>query len=75
MKKGLAFCAAALSIAVVWSEVTFFNKQPVLSIFANIVNLAKVKYDYVTIEVRLTTSNNQSSLYKIQFDAIFMHFL
>lgn len=34
-------------------EVTFFNKSPVLSIFARIVNVAKDKYDYFTIEVSL----------------------
>ncbi|XP_077286113.1 LMBR1 domain-containing protein 2 homolog isoform X3 [Arctopsyche grandis] len=49
--KLLAICTAILSISVVWSEVTFFNQSPVLSIFANIVNLAKVKYDYLTIEL------------------------
>lgn len=43
--------AGIFSVAVVWSEVTFFNKQPVLSIFAMIVNLAKINYDYFTIEV------------------------
>lgn len=51
IRRMLAIICAALSIAVVWSEVTFFNKQPVLSIFANIVNVAKVKYEYLTIEV------------------------
>lgn len=51
VRKLLAIMAGILSVAVVWSEVTFFNKQPVLSIFANIVNVAKVKYDYFTIEV------------------------
>ncbi|XP_018320337.1 LMBR1 domain-containing protein 2 homolog [Agrilus planipennis] len=47
----LALLAATLSVAIVWSEVTFFNKQPVLSIFAVIVNVAKKNYDYFTIEV------------------------
>ncbi|KAF2905093.1 hypothetical protein ILUMI_01077 [Ignelater luminosus] len=50
----LAVLAAILSVVVVWSEVTFFNKQPVLSIFAIIVNVAKVKYDYFTIELLST---------------------
>lgn len=54
INKILAVLAGVLSVAVVWSEVTFFNKQPVLSIFANFVNLAKVKYDYFTIEVLST---------------------
>lgn len=44
--------AGILSVAVVWSEVTFFNKSPVLSIFANIVKVSKKNYDYLTIEVR-----------------------
>lgn len=54
----LAVLAAILSVVVVWSEVTFFNKQPVLSIFAIIVNVAKVKYDYFTIEVGINYSNH-----------------
>lgn len=53
-QKLLAILAGVLSVIVVWSEVTFFNKQPVLSIFAVIVNVAKVKYDYFTIEVLST---------------------
>ncbi|XP_020285107.1 LMBR1 domain-containing protein 2 homolog [Pseudomyrmex gracilis] len=46
-----AICAGCLSLAVVWSEVTFFNKSPVLSIFAQIINLAKRHYDYFLIEL------------------------
>lgn len=49
-----AIVAACLSFAVVWSEVTFFNKSPVLSIFAQFVQLASKKYDYFTIEVLST---------------------
>ena len=45
--------AAILSVAVVWSEVTFFNKSQVLSLFALFVNIAKEKYDYFTIEVNV----------------------
>ena len=52
-QKLLAVLAGIFSVAVVWSEVTFFNKEPVLSIFALIiVNWAKFNYDYFTIEVR-----------------------
>lgn len=47
-----AICAGCLSVAVVWSEVTFFNKSPVLSLFAQFLNLAKRNYDYFTIEVK-----------------------
>lgn len=43
---------ALLSVLVVWSELTFFNASPVLSIFAIFVNLAKEYYDYLSIEVR-----------------------
>lgn len=48
-----AICAGCLSVAVVWSEVTFFNKSPVLSLFAQFLNLAKRNYDYFTIEVKI----------------------
>ncbi|XP_011494522.1 PREDICTED: LMBR1 domain-containing protein 2 homolog isoform X1 [Ceratosolen solmsi marchali] len=54
VQKVAAVSAATLSAAVVWSEVTFFNKSPVLSLFAQFVNLAKVKYDYFTIEILST---------------------
>lgn len=46
-----AILAAVLSTAVVWSEVTFFNKSPVLSLFAIFLGLARENYDYFTIEV------------------------
>jgi len=51
--KAAAICAGCLSVAVVWSEVTFFNKSPVLSLFARFLNLAKRNYDYFTIEVNI----------------------
>lgn len=46
-----AVSAGILSAAVVWSEVTFFNKKPVLSLFAQFINLAREGYDYQTIEI------------------------
>lgn len=53
VQKIAAIVAGCLSAAVVWSEVTFFNKSPVLSLFAQFLNLAKENYDYFTIEVRI----------------------
>lgn len=49
--KCLAVVTGTLSAMVVWSELTFFNQTPVLSIFARILNVAKYNYDYMTIEV------------------------
>ena len=49
--QGLAAILALMSVIVVWSELTFFNAEPVLSLFAIFVNLAKASYDYVSIEV------------------------
>lgn len=46
-----AVLSVILSATVVWSEVTFFNKKPVLSIFANFLSIARENYDYFTIEV------------------------
>lgn len=54
VQKVAAVCAGCLSVAVVWSEVTFFNKSPVLSLFAQFLNLAKENYDYFTIELLST---------------------
>ncbi|XP_026690402.2 G-protein coupled receptor-associated protein LMBRD2-like isoform X1 [Ciona intestinalis] len=47
----LAACLILLSIMVVWSECTFFNEKPVLSLFAIFINLAKKNYDYYYIEL------------------------
>lgn len=52
-----AIVAGLLSAAVVWSEVTFFNKEP-LSLFAKFLNPAKVSYDYFTIEVSVIVIPN-----------------
>lgn len=49
--RSLAVVTGALSLMVVWSELTFFNRKPVLSIFANVVILAKENYDFLTIEL------------------------
>ncbi|KAL3268398.1 hypothetical protein HHI36_007514 [Cryptolaemus montrouzieri] len=54
IQKALAVVAVVFSSCVVWSELTFFNKEPVLSIFAIIVELAGEKYDYFTIELLST---------------------
>lgn len=42
-----------VSFMVVWSECLFFIKDPVLSLFAIFINLARENYDYVYIEVSI----------------------
>lgn len=49
--KSLCVVTAIMSGMVVWSELTFFQRRPVLSIFANVINVAKHGYDFFTIEV------------------------
>lgn len=49
--RSLAIVSGVLSLMVVWSELTFFNRSPVLSIFANVLNIAKHNYDFLTIEI------------------------
>lgn len=49
--KMLAGSTAIMSILVVWSELTFFSPDPVLSFFAKILDIARVSYDFVTIEL------------------------
>lgn len=49
--QGLAMALALVSILVVWSELTFFNADPALSLFAIFVRMAKEHYDYLAIEV------------------------
>ncbi|KAH8276717.1 hypothetical protein KR044_004622 [Drosophila immigrans] len=48
--KFLCMLSAIMSTMVVWSELTFFSRHPVLSIFANVINVAKETYDFFTIE-------------------------
>ncbi|XP_013184506.1 LMBR1 domain-containing protein 2 homolog isoform X2 [Amyelois transitella] len=47
--KSMAVVTCIMSVAVVWSELTFFCKKPVLSIFANIVIAAKYNCNYAAI--------------------------
>lgn len=49
--RSMAVILGTLSAMVVWSELTFFNRSPVLSIFAIVVNLAKGQHDFLTIEL------------------------
>nr|CAG4647762.1 EOG090X03B7 [Moina brachiata]SVE92915.1 EOG090X03B7 [Moina brachiata] len=49
--QGLAMALALVSILVVWSELTFFNADPALSLFAIFVRMAKEHYDYLAIEL------------------------
>ncbi|XP_036343678.1 LMBR1 domain-containing protein 2 homolog [Rhagoletis pomonella] len=49
--KILCVLTTIMSFMVVWSELTFFNRRPVLSIFANVINMAKYSYDFFTIEL------------------------
>ncbi|KAM8865199.1 G-protein coupled receptor-associated protein LMBRD2B-like isoform 1-T2 [Synchiropus picturatus] len=49
--RGLAVLLCLLSAAVVWSECTFFSTNPVLSLFAVLIQLAEKHYNYIWIEV------------------------
>ncbi|MGH0182511.1 UNVERIFIED_CONTAM: hypothetical protein FKN15_009767 [Acipenser sinensis] len=47
----LAVTLTLFSVAVVWSECTFFSTQPVLSLFAVFIQLAEKTYNYLYIEM------------------------
>lgn len=47
----LALLLSLLSVAVVWSECTFFSTHPVLSLFAIFIQLAERDYSYLYIEM------------------------
>ncbi|XP_008416704.1 LMBR1 domain-containing protein 2-B-like [Poecilia reticulata] len=47
----LAVLLSLLSVAVVWSECTFFSAQPILSLFAVFVQKAEQHYNYILIEM------------------------
>ncbi|XP_017024242.1 LMBR1 domain-containing protein 2 homolog [Drosophila kikkawai] len=51
----MSFLTATMSVMVVWSELTFFCRRPVLSIFANAIYVAKDSYNFFTIELFSTT--------------------
>ncbi|KAJ3604917.1 hypothetical protein NHX12_026968 [Muraenolepis orangiensis] len=47
----LALMLSLFSVAVVWSECTFFSTRPVLSLFAVFIQLAEKDYNYLYIEM------------------------
>ncbi|XP_036383933.1 G-protein coupled receptor-associated protein LMBRD2a isoform X2 [Megalops cyprinoides] len=47
----LALVLSVFSVAVVWSECTFFSTRPVLSLFAVFIQLAEKDYNYLYIEM------------------------
>lgn len=49
--RGLGIVLAVFSIAVVWSEMTFFIRQPIVSLFGIFHRVAEKSYNYVGIEV------------------------
>lgn len=49
----MAVVLCLLSVAVVWSECTFFSTHPVLSLFAVFVEAAEKRHNYICIEVRV----------------------
>lgn len=55
--KGMAIITGIMSVAVVWSEMTFFCKKPVLSVFANVVIAAGETYNYAAIVVSIMLLN------------------
>lgn len=51
MLKVVTGILAVCSLMVIWSEMTFFSLDPVLSLFAMFVNIASSKNNYLLIEV------------------------
>lgn len=51
MLKVVTAILAACSLMVIWSEMTFFSLDPVLSLFAMFVNIASSKNNYLLIEI------------------------
>lgn len=49
--KFISVILMATTVIVIWSEMTFFNKQPVLSIFAIFLIRARNTYNYFSIEL------------------------
>ena len=51
MLRFAAGLSCAMSILVIWSEVTFFSRRPTLSVFAAFINSAKSNHNYLAIEM------------------------
>lgn len=51
MLKLFSLLLVGLTIMVLWSESTFFNKKPVLSLFAILLNASRETYNYAGIEL------------------------
>lgn len=49
--KFIAILLLLLTLMVIWSEMTFFNKKPVISFFALFLNSARESYNYFAIEI------------------------
>lgn len=54
--KLLSLTAMILSFMIIWSEVTFFNKSPVLSFFAILLNSTRSAYPWMEFICTLTIS-------------------
>lgn len=50
MLKFISLVLMLVSIMVIWSEMTFFNRKPVLSLFALFLNASRQTYNYFSIE-------------------------
>ena len=61
-----------LSVTLVWSEVTFFNVQPVLSIFAQMIRSASKGYYYFYVEVSLFWKKMQMSTQNISLPFLYL---
>jgi hypothetical protein len=75
LMKLISILLTIVTIIVIWSEMTFFNKKPVLSIFALFLNSARISYNYFSIEVLLEiiliffSQKNSIDLFKRLLDA------
>lgn len=49
--KTVSILMTILTFMVIWSEMTFFNKKPVLSLFAIFLNTSRETYNYFSIEI------------------------
>ena len=49
--KLISIVLVCITVMVIWSEMTFFNKKPVLSLFAIFLNATRKNYNYFTMEV------------------------
>ena len=65
-RKLLCVLLCFLSVTVIWSEMTFFNKKPILSLVALFLDISRKNYNFLAIEVTIRSIFKKTSSSMLQ---------